>query len=201
MKITQQTNIFFVDDEAGIRKIVKLVLEEELSCCVSCFENAVDCLKVLNDKQEQCSVLITDIRMPGIGGMELLTEVRQIRPLLPVLIITGHGDVPLAVKALKAGAWDFIEKPLDQQVLLSAVETALKQSAKVEKLTGEPLTVSETSILQLISEGKSNADMAQSLHRSIRTVERHRYQLMHKLKVSSPAELTKVALALGLISA
>ncbi len=197
---TKQACIFFVDDEAGIRKIVRLTLEEELPCYITCFDNANDCLETLKDQQRRCSLLITDIKMPGMDGMTLLTKVRQLRPLLPILIITGHGDVPMAVKALKTGALDFIEKPLDEGVLLPAVEAALKQSANTKDLAGKPLTNSETRILQLIAEGKSNSEMAAFLHRSIRTVERHRYQLMRKLDVSSPAELTKVALALGLTS-
>lgn len=196
----KQANIFFVDDEIGIRKIVRLTLEEQLPCHVTCFDNAVDCLDSLKDRQERCSVLITDIKMHGMDGMELLSCVRQLRPSLPVLIITGHGDVPMAVKAIQKGALNFIEKPLDEQVLLSAVETALKQSANIEELTDNPLTCSEIEILRLISEGRSNSEMAYLLHRSVRTIERHRYQLMHKLNVGSPAELTKIALTLGLTS-
>ncbi len=195
---TRETSVFFVDDEAAIRKIVELSLEGELSCEVTCFDNAVDCLSALEDEQKPCNLLIADVIMPGMNGMELLVEVRQLRPLLPVSIVIGRGDVPMAVKALKAGAFDVIEKPLDKQVLLSAVEAALKRSAYIESLTGNTLTNSEVRILQLISEGKSNAEMAYLLKRSIRTVERHRYQLTHKLNVSSSAGLTKVALTLGL---
>lgn len=197
---TKQACIFFVDDEAGIRKIVRLTLEEELPCYVTCFDNAINCLEALKDEQRRCSLLITDIKMPEMDGLTLLTKVRQLRPLLPILIITGHGDVPMAIKALKTGALDFIEKPLDESILLPAVETALKRSANTENMSGKPLTNSELRILQLIAEGKSNSEMAAFLHRSIRTVERQRYQLMRKLNVSSPAELTKVALALGLTS-
>ena len=197
---TKQACIFFVDDEVGIRKIIRLTLEEELPCYVTCFDNAINCLEALKDEQRRCSLLISDIKMPGMDGLTLLTKVRQLRPLLPILIITGHGDVPMAVKALKTGALDFIEKPLDEHVLLSAVEKALKQSANTEEHSGKPVTDSETRILQLIAEGKSNSEMAAFLHRSIRTVERHRYHLMRKLNVSSPSELTKVALALGLTS-
>ncbi len=196
----KQAQIFFVDDEASIRKIVHLTLEEELSCHVTCFDNAFDCLHALRDEQKYCSLLITDIKMPGMDGMTLLTQVRQARPILPILVITGHGDVPMAVKAIKGGALDFIEKPLDEHVLLPAVQRALQQNVSIEGLAGKPLTDSETRILQLISEGKSNKEMAHLLSRSIRTIERHRYQLMHKLNVSTSAGLTKVALALGLTS-
>ena len=197
---TRKARVVFVDDEAGIRKIVRLTLEEELPCSVTCFDNATDCLHALRDEQEYCNLLITDVKMPGMDGMTLLAQVRQVRPLLPILIITGHGDVPMAVKALKSGALDFIEKPLDEQVLLRAVKRALKHSVNIVDLAAAPLTDSETRILQLISEGRSNKEMARLLHRSVRTIERHRYQLMHKLNVNTAAGLTKVALALGLAS-
>ena len=197
---TKPACIFFVDDEAGIRKIVRLTLEEELPCHVTCFDNATSCLEALKEQERRCSLLITDIKMPGMDGLALLSKIRQLRPLLPILIITGHGNVPMAVEALKTGALDFIEKPLDEHVLLPAVEAALKRSANTEYMAGKPLTDSETKILQLIAEGKSNSEMSAFLHRSIRTIERHRYQLMCKLNANSPAELTKVALALGLTS-
>ena len=196
-KRTKKHNIFFVDDDPGVRSAVAEDLED-MGCKVKCFAKAKDCLEQLPNKN--CNLLITDVKMPEMDGMTLLTKVRQLQPLLPILIITGHGDVPMAVKALKTGALDFIEKPLDERVLLPAVEAALKRSANIEDLAGKPLTNSETRILQLIAEVKSNSEMAAFLHRSIRTVERHRYQLMCKLNVSSPAELTKVALALGLTS-
>ncbi len=195
-----KSEVFFVDDESGIRKIVRLTLEEELSCCVTCFDNAADCLEVLNQHKRQCHLLITDIKMPGMDGIALLAKVRQLRPLLPILIITGHGDVPLAVKALKLGALDFIEKPLDEAVLLPVVQGVLERSAYSEHLAGQPLTKTETTVLKLIADGKSNSEMARILHRSIRTVELHRYRLTRKLNVTSPAELTKIALTLGLTS-
>ncbi len=196
----RQAQVFFADDEASICKIVRLTLEEELACSVTCFDNAIDCLHALRDDQRTCSLLMTDIRMPGMDGLTLLAQVRKIRPLLPILIMTGHGNVPMAVKAIKGGALDFIEKPLNEHVLLPVVERALMQNVSVDGAVGRPLTESETRILQLISEGQSNKEMARLVGRSIRTVERHRYQLMQKLDVSKPADLTKVALALGLTS-
>ena len=196
---TKQTQVFFVDDEAGIRKIVRLTLEEELLCSVTCFDNATESLQALRDPKQCCHLLITDIKMPGMDGLALLSHVRQVRPLLPILIVTGHGDVPMAVRAFKNGAFDFIEKPLDESILLPVVRKALKGSANLIDLIAS-LTDAEKGILRLVSEGKSNSEMAYFLKRSIRTVERHRYQLMHKLNVNTPAELTKVALALGLTS-
>jgi FixJ family two-component response regulator len=196
----QQSSIFFVDDDANSRKLVELILGKEQLCSVTCFKNAADCLEALADQQGRCSLLITDVMMPGMDGLALLAEVKQLRPRLPVLIVTGYGDVSMAVKALKAGAMDFIEKPIDGQVLLSLVKKTLERSTNADELAGKSLTDSEKTILKLISEGKSNSEMAAFLHRSIRTVERHRYLLMRKLEVGSPAELTKVAIAVGLTS-
>lgn len=191
--------ICFVDDEPAVRKIVRLTLEEQLACRVTCFERAEDCLQALRDDQTSCLLLITDVKMPGMDGLTLLRQVRQVRPFLPILIITGHGDVPMAVEALKAGAVDFVQKPLNETVLVPVVESALKQSLASE-WSSKPLTQSETRVLQLIADGRSNREIATELHRSVRTIERHRYQLMHKLNVSTPAGLTKVAMAMGLTS-
>jgi len=194
-----RARICFVDDEPAVRKIVRLTLEEQLACCVRCFDRAEDCLRALSDDQASCQLLITDVKMPGMDGLTLLRQVRQVRPLLPILVITGHGDVPMAVEALKAGAVDFVQKPLNESVLVPLVESALKQGL-ASGFSSQPLTQSETRVLQLIADGRSNREIATDLHRSIRTIERHRYQLMHKLDVSTPAGLTKVALAMGLTS-
>ena len=197
---TKESSIFFVDDDEGMRKITRIILEEEFRCYVKCFDNGLSCLDALRNPQRECDLLITDVRMSGMDGLTLLKEVKQLRPCLPVLILTGFGNVPMAVNALKAGAMDFIEKPLDGKVLFPLVTSALNRSSKASEFTGKPLTNSEREVLKLIAEGKSNSEMAALLHRSVRTIERHRYLLMRKLNVNSPAELTKVAIALGLTS-
>jgi FixJ family two-component response regulator len=136
--------------------------------------------------------------MPDMDGIELLTETKRIAPWLPVLVITGYGDVPMAVRALKAGALDFIEKPLNRKRFLSAVEAALQRSAPLDRLLGKALTRVEMRILQLILDGKSNRDIAEMFHRSLRTIEVHRNRLMRKLGVSSVVALVRRAVALGL---
>ncbi len=197
-KVQAKPVIFFVDDEPGIRKIVGCILME-LGCQVECFETGARCLEALK-KKNFCDVLIADFNMPEIDGLTLLKEAKSIIPWLPILIITGFGDIPLAVKAMKLGALNFIEKPLDKEQFLSAVRSALAESARLKSLMAEPLTPSEINILRLIVEGKSNSQIAYLIGRSIRTVEFHRNHLMHKLNADSPAALTKKAIALGLAS-
>lgn len=190
-------HIFFVDDEPNVRKAVSQTLAE-LQCKVSCFASAADCLEAL--RLQNCDLLITDVNMPGTDGIELLTQARQIRPLLPVLIVTGYGDIPLAVKAVKAGALDFIEKPLDEETFLPVVESALKKTTYTDPLTGQALTKTEIQILRFIADGKSNKEIAYLLHRAVRTVENHRHRLMRKLSVDNTAELVKLAITMGLVS-
>jgi FixJ family two-component response regulator len=197
---TKEAGIFFVDDEADIRRIVRIILEDKFNCYVKCFDNGCACLDALKNPQRECDLLITDVRMPEMDGLTLLKEVKQLRPWLSVLVVSGAGNVPMAVTALKAGSMDFIEKPIDVKILYPLVTSALHRSFTANEFAGKPLTNSEKEILKLIAGGKSNSEMAAFLHRSIRTIERHRYLLMRKLNVSSPAELTKAAIALGLTS-
>lgn len=190
-----ERRIFFVDDEAGVRKAVARTLEQ-LGSQVICFARAVDCLERLHSRR--CDLLITDVKMPGMNGIQLLTEAKRIAPWLPVLVITGYGDVPMAVQALKAGALDFIEKPLDRKRFLSVVEAALQRSGPTDRLLGKAITRMEIATLRLVLEGKSNREIAELLHRSTRTVEVHRNRLMRKLGVSSVVALVRRSAALGL---
>jgi two-component system response regulator FixJ len=198
--LIKEACIFIVDDEMDMGRIARVILEEKFCCYVKFFDNGIACVEALKNPHRECHLLITDVKMPHMDGIALLQEAKQLRPWLSVLILSAHGNVPLAVKALKLGAIDFIEKPIDPNVLFPLVTSALQRSIRADKIAGRPLTHSEREILRLIAEGKSNSEMAAYLHRSIRTIERHRHSLMRKLNVSSPAELTKAAIALGLSS-
>jgi len=197
---TKEASIFFVDDEADMRKIVRIMLEEKFNCYVKCFDNGYACLEALKNPQRECHLLITDVNMPNIDGITLLKEVKRLRPWLSVLLITGYGNVQMAVNAIKAGAMDFIEKPVTAETLFPIVTSALERSFKADEMAGMPLTNAEREILKLMVEGKSNSEIAAFLHRSIRTIERHRYSLMRKLNVSNQTELAKVAVVLRLTS-
>jgi len=191
-----KNHIFFVDDEPKVRELVGGTLEQA-SFRVSCFASAADCLEQL--RADCCDLLITDVKLLGMSGIELLTEAKRLAPSLPVLVVTGYGDIPMAVRVMRAGAADFIEKPLERQVLLSAVEFALKQIAPTDPLLCKGLTRAEMRVLNMILDGKTNKETAHLLHRSISTVEVHRKHIMRKLGVDNIVDLVKQATAMGLI--
>jgi len=188
--------IFFVDDEPKVRKIVARTLEG-LGSKVSCFRRAADCLERL--RRKSCDLLITDVKMPEMDGIELLIEAKKLVPWMPVLVITGYGDIPLAVKAIKAGAVDFIEKPFDRQAFILTVESALKRVTPTDPLLGKSLTRAEVKVLHLILAGKNNREIASLLNRSKRTVEVHRSRIMRKVGADNLVSLVKRATVLGLI--
>jgi FixJ family two-component response regulator len=188
--------IVFVDDEPRVCSTVSKTLER-VGLDVRCFQCAADCLTHLT--QELCDLLITDVRMPGQDGMELLREVKERHPWLPVVVVTGYGDVPTAVRAMKAGAADFIEKPLDRDTFLQAVQSVLLRGPGRAATEECDLTRTEMRILYLILDGKNNREIAAALHRSPRTIEVHRGHVMQKLGVGNIIELLRRAVDLGLL--
>lgn len=191
-----EQHIFFLDDEPTIREVVKETLEDS-KFKVSCFGDPFECLTCLRSKR--CDLLITDLKMPEKDGIELLTDVRQLAPWVPVLLITGYGDIPTAVKAMKAGAVDFIEKPLEKKNFVRKIKSILKKNVSTHPSLGNSLTRAEKKILQLVINGKSNKEIANFLHRSSRTIEVHRAHIMHKLGVDNLVDLVKRVAAMGLI--
>jgi two-component system response regulator FixJ len=192
-----KAHIFVVDDNPGMLDVVSLILKSAGFGC-TCFISPDDCLHQLNTLS--CDLLITDVKMPGKDGIELLTEAKQIIPWLPVLVITSYANIPMSVKAVKAGAFDFVEKPLDIQNLIPAVESALKQTEPTSPLRGKLLSKTEMGVLRLILLGKSNKETAYMLHRSVRTIEVHRSHIMNKLGVDNIVDLVKRATAMGLVN-
>ncbi len=191
----QIKKVFLVDDEPAILKVLGNSLKD-IGCKVTKFADARECLT--NIVRNDCGLLITDVNMPGMDGMTLLHEVKKVRPQLPVLIITGYGDIPMAVEAVKAGAIDFIEKPLDEETFIPIVESALSISYGPDGQGDKALTPSELRILSLICDGHSNKQMAAILSRSVRTIENHRHRIMRKLNVDNAAELVRTALKMGI---
>ena len=188
--------IFFLDDERQIRDVVKETLEES-DLEVECFDSPAECLARLRSKK--CDLLITDLRMPEKDGIQLLTEVKHLVPWVPVLVITGYGDIPTAVKAIKGGAVDFIEKPLAKVSFVRKIKSILQRGAPGDIHLGKPLTRTEASVLKFVIEGKSNKKIASLLNRSIRTIEVHRAHLMQKLGVDNVIDLIKWGATMGLI--
>jgi len=195
MRDKLKSHIFVVDDEQGMLEVVSLILEQaEFEC--ACFTRADDCLRHL--RMQVCDLLVTDVQMPDIGGMELLRQARQIVPWLPVVMMTSHASASMSVQALKAGAADFIGKPFEMKTFLAVVESALTQDDPANVLRGRPLTNMEMTVLRLILRGRDNDEIADILQHPTSTVESRRCDIMRKLDVNSAVDLERRALAMGL---
>ncbi|HEX42037.1 MAG TPA: response regulator transcription factor [Phycisphaerales bacterium] len=186
MQSPDRRTVFFVDDEPSLRKQLARTLGS-LDVDVVCFEEAAACLGRL--QTDRCDLLVTDVKMPGMNGIELLVKARSLMPSLPVLLITGYGDVPMAVQALKAGALDFIEKPLKRDALLQAVKSALAKSPQIHIRIADVLTRTEREVLRMVVHGRNAREIAGIRHRSVRTIEDHRSRIFRKLGVSNLVEL------------
>jgi FixJ family two-component response regulator len=196
MKSYQKQYIFLVDDDMAILKTVGETLKK-LGVSVTCFPGATDCLERLY--KEECDLLIADVKMPEMNGMELLSECHRIAPWMPVLLITGYADIPMAFAAGRDGAVDFIEKPLNRESFIFKVNSLLQQNIFRDSLVGKPLTKVEMKVLELTAMGKTSKEIAQLLNRSARTIEVHRSHIRQKLCAGNFADLIKKAFAMKLI--
>ena len=194
MSSQKPPQIYIVDDEPMVLKAVSQSVSS-LGYNVSTFDNPLQCLEVLSHRP--CDLIISDVNMPDMDGIAFLQRIKDSRPEIGVLLITGYGDIPLAVEAVKLGAIDFLEKPLNEETLLPRIRSIVSTLSTKEPL---PLTEAERTILRLIASGKSNKEIAHILERSVRTIENHRHRLMHKLNAENAADLTKIAISHGLIS-
>ncbi len=189
-------HVFFVDDEPKVCEVISETLEQ-LDLKVTCFAGGNECLEQL--ESHGCDLLITDLKMPEMDGLELMKKAKSLAPWMPVIVITGYGDIPMAVKTVKSGAVDFIEKPLEKETFLRKVQSILQKSSSFNKYIGRPLTKSESQIFKHVIDGKSNREIARELHRSIRTIEVHRSRIMQKFGVESLVDLIKKAAVMGLV--
>jgi len=193
----KSAQVVFVDDEPRVCSTVSKTLER-VGMSVQCFCRADDCLAHL--AEDRCDLLITDVRMPGKDGLLLLQEVKERFPWLPVLLVTGYGDVPMAVRAMKAGGADFIMKPLERDAFLQAVQSVLERHSGQTALEQCALTRTEMRVLYMVLDGKNNREIAAALHRSPRTVEVHRRHVMQKMDATSILELLRRASDMGLLT-
>ncbi len=190
--------VYIVDDDADMRNSIKWLLESvHLPVCV--YESAEQFLTAFDEHRPGC--LLLDVRMPGMGGMRLLEFMQSSHPQLPVVMFTGYGDVEMAVRALKVGAFDFIEKTADHPLILERVQHALlagkaMHEREIEKLRCKKLldhlTPREHEVLLRMIQGQSNKFIAGELGLSERTVEKHRKNVMDKTKTRSVAELVRL---------
>ena len=188
--------VFVLDDEPAVCEAVARILRG-IGVKTSCYTDPATCLVGL--RSQKCSLLITDLKMPEMDGIEVLKRVRRIAPLVPVLVISGYGDIPTTVRAMKTGAVDFIEKPLEKKNLIHTVETVLHENACTDMDLGKPLSLTEKSVLALVLDGKTSKEIGKLLHRSTRTIEWHRSHIMHKLKAENMLDLVKRIVALEVI--
>jgi FixJ family two-component response regulator len=195
--------IFVVDDDAAVRDALKLLLRS-VGQAVETYGSAQEFLDAHGDDRPGCLVL--DIRMPGMSGLELQQKLNERHSILPIIFITGHGDVPMAVEAMQAGAVDFIQKPFRDQDLIDRINQALEKDGSNRAALGErndirrrleTLTPREREVLDLVVHGKANKVIAGDLKLSQRTVEIHRARVMEKMQASSLAHLVRMVLEVG----
>lgn len=191
--------VCIVDDDESVRESLAELLDAA-GYSVETFDSAPAFLS--GDMQARCACLITDIRMPEMDGLALQEELIRRGCCFPMIIITGHGDVPLAVRAMRAGAADFIEKPFHHESLLASVKRALeelpqKTAAVDPAMAGHmaDLTAREREVMDLMVLGHSNKVIAQQLGISFRTVEVHRTRVLAKMQVKNVAELVRLVTA------
>jgi len=199
----QQQTIYVVDDDEAMRDSMTWLLEGE-GHKVACYDSAASFLAARNDRMRGCIVL--DVRMPEMSGLELHERLETLGSQLPIIFVTGHGDVPMAVGALQRGACDFIEKPFNNEDLLTRIQRALEldnqRSARQQRDSAisnrlEKLTQREREVMQLVVTGKLNKQIADSLDISMKTVEAHRARVMEKMGVRTLAELVKAVMSVN----
>jgi len=191
--------IFIVDDDPSVRESTQLMLKS-VGFDVKTFASAQDFISA--KLQQGLGCLILDVRMPGISGLDLQEKLVSAKSLLPVIFITGHGTVPMSVRAMKAGAVDFLQKPFEEQDLLDAINRAITRQREKKSKQDEAdrlqqrlkaLTSREYEVFSLLVTGMANKEIAYKLGTSERTVKAHRAQIMEKMNAGSFADLVRFA--------
>ena len=203
--MTRTSTIFIVDDDEAIRDSLRLLLESAGFPRIVAYGSGRGFLDQAAPQPGDC--LLLDVRMPDMDGLELQAEIARRGMRLPTVVMTGHGDVPIAVRAMKAGAADFIEKPFADDVLIESVRRALALAAAVDRDSMErgvvrerleTLTAREHEVLEGLVAGRPNKVIAHDLGISPRTVEIHRARVMDKMQARSLSALVRMALAAGI---
>jgi FixJ family two-component response regulator len=196
----QKATVFIVDDDEGARNSLRFLLKS-VGLPAATFDSAQEFLAGYMPHQSGCLVL--DVRMPGMSGLELQQELNRRGAVIPVVFVTGHGDVPMAVEAIQQGAFDFVQKPYREQELLDRIQRALVKDRESRKALQErdrirarlaTLTPREREVMHLMTLGKPNKVMAAELGLSQRTVEIHRAHVMEKSGATSVAQLVRMVL-------
>ena len=202
MPMTTDGVVHLIDDDAPVRQALAFLLTSS-GFAVRAYPSASAFLETLDGLQPGC--IVTDVRMPGISGLELQRQLQARDVHLPVIVMTGHGDIALAVEAMKAGAVDFIEKPFHDDIMIAAIRTAFDRHAQASKRLQETapigarmqaLSKREAEILEGLVKGLPNKTIAYDLNISARTVEVHRANIMTKMHAGSLAELVRMVFLL-----
>jgi FixJ family two-component response regulator len=199
--------IHIVDDDESFRRAISRLLKVS-GYEVADYESATSFLQTIADAKPGCLVL--DVQMPAFGGLQLQEELTKLSQSWPIIFMTGHGDIPTSVRAIKAGAEDFLPKPVSKETLLEAIERALVHYAGIRESRDQlnslksliaTLTPRESEVFSLMVRGKLNKQIAHLLGTSERTVKAHRHMVMQKLQVHSFAEAVSIAERVGLLIA
>jgi FixJ family two-component response regulator len=195
--------VMVVDDDTGVRNAMRALLKS-VGLENALYASAQEFLATYQPTQPGC--LLLDIRMPGMSGLELQQQLNLRGAVIPVIFMTGHGDIPMAVEAMQHGAFDFLQKPFRDQDLLDRIQRALVKDGELRKSLGEhsrikthldTLTPREREVLDLMIQGKQNKAIGQDLGVSPRTIEIHRARVMEKMGAQSVAELVRMMLDLA----
>lgn len=197
--------VFVVDDDQAIRSSLKWLIES-VGLKVEIYGTADEFMNNYYPGRAGC--LLLDVRMPGMSGLELQEHFASNHIHIPIIIITGHGDVPMAVRAMKGGAIDFIEKPFNDELLLESIRGALTIDQRQREVQSQRariatrlahLTPREHEVMEMVTDGRSNKDIALTLGVSAKTVEAHRARVMEKMEAGSLAELVRMVIAAGVV--
>jgi two-component system response regulator FixJ len=203
--LSEMPIVHVIDDDDAVRHSLAFLLGTA-KIEVKTYDSAMAFLAIATNVKSGC--IITDVRMPGISGIDLLRRLKELKIGVPVIVVTGHGDVPLAVEAMKIGAAEFLEKPFDDEVLLNVVRSALSKQNTDSKREAEradidsrlaALSNRERDVLQGLVSGLANKQIAFNLGISPRTVEIYRANLMTKMQASSLSALVRMALVAGIL--
>jgi len=199
-------NVYVIDDDEAMRDSLHFLLDSS-GYQVKLFDTATSFLEALPKLEFGC--VVSDVRMPGIDGIELLKRMKAANSMFPILIMTGHGDVPLAVEAMKLGAVDFLEKPFEDNRLTAMIETAIRQvepAVKSEAVAHDiarriaTLSPRERQVMNGLIAGLSNKLIAREYDISPRTIEVYRANVMTKMQAGSLSELVRLAMRAGLLN-
>jgi FixJ family two-component response regulator len=200
--MTAAATVFVVDDNVGVRKSLRALLESA-GLAVETYASGEEFLAAYDPERPGCLVL--DVRLRESSGLDLQDDLRRCKVMLPIIVLTGHGDVSSSVRALKAGAVDFLQKPAPPKLLLDRIRAAIDIDCQARAMTTERtavmerlahLTPREREVMELLIGGKTSKEIAPAMNISIRTVEGHRRVVLSKMNVSSAAQLVRTVLGM-----